>query len=308
MEDKSKDDWNTIIKNLKLDDLEKSVKKIAKKYDFKTGLENEDSPEKSVPLTPDYNYQFEDYLNTEEYETSGVKVREKKQVESKNYDLELFLTPEVQELESEQAQEEEEEEIQELCIRQETKDEKRYREFQKIFDYFKKKINENKNYKYDEMRQIIYIGRNGNLKYQKTFGPPVPSNQVIRQLYRKQKNSFRINKEILEPLVRKLSDRVFKFMFQKFPNIIMEIEGCDEENISQTRKYLIAMIYSAYHALYNHKSTTIAPNFPPLMNTHNYRFWNQFQEQVLEYVPKKIRYQWLMESEFQVARRTKQER
>ena len=132
------------------------------------------------------------------------------------------------------------EEIEEVLTRQETKDERRLREFQKINRYFLRKLRENPNFEVENFREVVY-SENGELKYQAIYGPPIPTSQMIRQLFEKNKDEFRIMNQDLEFFLRKFSHRVFKF-FKKFPQIKEPFEYSRIDEITKTRKNHICCI------------------------------------------------------------------
>ena len=195
------------------------------------------------------------------------------------------------------------EEIEEVLTRQETKNEKRLREFQKINRYFSRKLRENPNFEVEKFREMVF-SENGELKYQGLYGPPVPTSQMIRQLFEKNEDGFRIMNQDLESFLRKFSDRVYKF-FKKFPQIKEPFEYCRTEDITKTRKILTSTLYAAYHSIYNKNSSNIAPHFPEVADDFNYRFWEPYVKNILKFVPDSIRYQFILEDEFHHYKRIK---
>ena len=194
-------------------------------------------------------------------------------------------------------------EIQEILTRQESKDERRRREFKNISSYYLRKIEENPKFEIKKFRKMIYC-ENGGLKYQKIYGPPIPTSQMIRQLYDEEENEFKINNQDLEIFLKKFSDRVFRFLL-KYPEIKGQFRSCRCKDIAKTRKTFLAIIYAIYHSIYNLNSSTIAPEFPENADVFNYRFWDQYKEKFLNYIPGPIRYQFIIEEQFDPNKREK---
>ena len=197
------------------------------------------------------------------------------------------------------------EEIEELLTRQESTDERRLREFKKINKYYIRKLSVDPEFQTSNFRRMIYSDENGRLRYQEEmYGPPKPNNQMLKQLFEKKESGFQVRVPDLEAFLKKFSDRLYRFI-NEYQQIKEPFLKCNLENIEKNRKVLLACIYAGYHSIYNKNQTTIAPTFPKEIEDFNYRYWTPYQENFLIYVPQAIRYQFLLENQFDPYRRPK---